>query len=304
MVDVEFAILAERRPQPCQQPNSITVDRSVSASAAAARAGCRWDGGNNPEQTDFVSVRNLVRACPPGLQRFVLTTSAGVERSGQFPFSILNLFGALQLLGLTYQRIWRGWWLPVGLRPQGSSAACVAAAVGRRCCRQPATSLLPPAFPPSASCSCCPPPRLSWRAGVLKYKRMGEQELEASGLPYTIVRPNRLTDGGWVTSLSRVGKGVLHGVWIDGSLQSAVLLVLAASAPAAHLLTRLPVCLLSPPASAPLAAPPLHAGPYTSYDINTLIKNTSGKHQDVTLSLKDNLQGEASRIAGTLAPLV
>lgn len=53
----------------------------------------RWDGGNNPEQTDFVSVRNLVRACPASLKRFVLTTSAGVERSGQFPFSILNLFG-------------------------------------------------------------------------------------------------------------------------------------------------------------------------------------------------------------------
>lgn len=33
--------------------------------------------------------------------------------------------------------------------------------------------------------------------GVLKYKRMAEQELEGSGLPYVIVRPNRLTDGGW-----------------------------------------------------------------------------------------------------------
>lgn len=41
-----------------------------------------------------MSVRNLVHACPPSLKRFVLTTSAGVERSGQFPFSILNLFGA------------------------------------------------------------------------------------------------------------------------------------------------------------------------------------------------------------------
>jgi hypothetical protein len=40
-------------------------------------------------------------------------------------------------------------------------------------------------------------------AGVLKYKRMAEQELEKSGLPYTIVRPNRLTDGGW-----GVGRGV------------------------------------------------------------------------------------------------
>ena len=60
-------------------------------------APCRWDGDNGPEQTDFVSVRNLVRACPRDLKRFVLTTSAGVERSGQFPFVILNLFGALRL---------------------------------------------------------------------------------------------------------------------------------------------------------------------------------------------------------------
>lgn len=52
-----------------------------------------WDGGNNPEQTDFVSVRNLVAACPKSLKRFTLTTSAGVERSGQFPFFILNAFG-------------------------------------------------------------------------------------------------------------------------------------------------------------------------------------------------------------------
>ena len=38
-------------------------------------------------------------------------------------------------------------------------------------------------------------------------------------------------------------------------------------------------------------------GPYTSYDLNTLLKNTSGSRQDVQLSLKDDLKGEASRIA-------
>lgn len=58
------------------------------------RPTCRWDGGNGPEQTDFLSVRNLIRACPPALRRFVLTTSAGVERFDKFPFVILNLFGA------------------------------------------------------------------------------------------------------------------------------------------------------------------------------------------------------------------
>ncbi|GAB4820052.1 hypothetical protein N2152v2_007098 [Parachlorella kessleri] len=121
----------------------------------------RWDGGNGPEQTDFVSVRNLIQACSPSsVKRFVLTTSAGVQRYNQLPFSILNLFG------------------------------------------------------------------------VLKYKRRGEQELEQSGLTYTIMRPNRLTDG-----------------------------------------------------------------PYTSYDLNTLLKGTAGVRQDVQLSLKDDLQGETSRIA-------
>jgi uncharacterized protein YbjT (DUF2867 family) len=31
--------------------------------------------------------------------------------------------------------------------------------------------------------------------GVLKFKRKGEQTLMASGLPYTVLRPGRLTDG-------------------------------------------------------------------------------------------------------------
>ena len=120
----------------------------------------RWDGGNNPEQTDYIGVKNLIESTPSSIKRFILTTSAGVERSNQFPFIILNAFG------------------------------------------------------------------------VLKYKRMAEQVLEASGLPYTIIRPNRLTDG-----------------------------------------------------------------PYTSYDLNTLLKGVSGERQDVFLSLRDDQVGETSRIA-------
>jgi len=68
--------------------------------------------------------------------------------------------------------------------------------------------------------------------GVLKYKKQAEELLERSGLPFTIFRPARLTDG-----------------------------------------------------------------PYTSYDLNTLLKGTSGSRQDVMLSLKDDQAGEASRIA-------
>lgn len=55
----------------------------------------RWTGNNGPEQTDYVAVKNLLAACPSSLQKLVYTSSAGVERSGQLPFSILNLAGAL-----------------------------------------------------------------------------------------------------------------------------------------------------------------------------------------------------------------
>ncbi len=69
-------------------------------------------------------------------------------------------------------------------------------------------------------------------AGVLKFKRQSEELLQQSGLPFTILRPGRLTDG-----------------------------------------------------------------PYTSYDLNTLLKATSGSRKDIQLSPRDDQQGEASRIA-------
>lgn len=67
--------------------------------------------------------------------------------------------------------------------------------------------------------------------GVLTFKRESEIALQDSGLPYTILRPSRLTDG-----------------------------------------------------------------PYTSYDLNTLLKGVAGSRKDVVLSPKDSLRGEASRI--------
>lgn len=136
------------------------VDAICCCTGTTAFPSKRWDGGNNPEQTDYVAVKNLIEATPASIKRFILTTSAGVERSNQFPFIILNAFG------------------------------------------------------------------------VLKYKRMAEKVLQASGLSYTIIRPNRLTDG-----------------------------------------------------------------PYTSYDLNTLLKGVSGERQDVILSLEDDQVGETSRIA-------
>ncbi|KAJ1427858.1 hypothetical protein SESBI_09240 [Sesbania bispinosa] len=67
--------------------------------------------------------------------------------------------------------------------------------------------------------------------GVLKYKKMGEDFLRSSGLPFTIIRPGRLTDG-----------------------------------------------------------------PYTSYDLNTLLKATAGQRRAVLIGQGDKLVGEASRI--------
>lgn len=60
---------------------------------------CRWAGGG-PEQTDFVATTALIRNSPETVSRFVLTSSVGVDRSGQLPFSILNLFGMLTLANL------------------------------------------------------------------------------------------------------------------------------------------------------------------------------------------------------------
>ncbi|CAA7015251.1 unnamed protein product [Microthlaspi erraticum] len=67
--------------------------------------------------------------------------------------------------------------------------------------------------------------------GVLKYKKMGEDFLRESGLPFTIIRPGRLTDG-----------------------------------------------------------------PYTSYDLNTLLKATAGERRAVVIGQGDKLVGEVSRL--------
>lgn len=67
--------------------------------------------------------------------------------------------------------------------------------------------------------------------GVLKFKKMGEEFLQSSGIAFTIIRPGRLMDG-----------------------------------------------------------------PYTSYDLNTLLKATAGTRRAVLIGQGDELVGEASRI--------
>ncbi|XP_062215575.1 sanguinarine reductase [Phragmites australis] len=67
--------------------------------------------------------------------------------------------------------------------------------------------------------------------GVLKYKKMAEDFVRNSGIPFTIIRPGRLTDG-----------------------------------------------------------------PYTSYDLNTLLKATAGERRAVVIGQGDKLVGEVSRL--------
>ncbi|CAA7388772.1 unnamed protein product [Spirodela intermedia] len=67
--------------------------------------------------------------------------------------------------------------------------------------------------------------------GVLKFKKMGEDFVRSSGLPFTIIRAGRLTDG-----------------------------------------------------------------PYTSYDLNTLLKATAGERRAVIIGQGDKLVGEVSRL--------
>ncbi len=135
------------------------IDATISCLGTTAFPSTRWWGGNNPENTDYLGNQNLINVMPPNLKRFILVSSVGVERSDQFPYKILNLFG------------------------------------------------------------------------VLDYKLKAENILKSSGLPYTIIRPGRLTDG-----------------------------------------------------------------PYTSYDLNTLIKATSGNRKKIIVGQGDKLLGETSRI--------
>ncbi len=89
------------------------------------------------------------------------------------------------------------------------------------------------------------------------------------------------------------GLGVRAGrprhAWEQHAAPKAQQLVTCLTPPAQLLAAGCTLCALSTPTG---------AGPYTSYDINTLLRNTSGSRQDITLSPKDDLMGETSRIAG------
>lgn len=55
----------------------------------------RWKGGNTPKAIDDEAVTRIAKAAPSSVKRIVLLTSVGVNRTGEMPFLILNLFGVL-----------------------------------------------------------------------------------------------------------------------------------------------------------------------------------------------------------------
>ena len=185
---------------------SFTQQADGRSRGSPERCVLRWKGGK-PEETDLVSFRNLLGALPQGLKRVIFTSSAGVERQGSFPYVILNLFGT-----------------PPATEQWSIRASCTSS--------KQADCMLKPVGHAELVLKCNSRCRLHRAPGVLKYKRQAEQLLEASGLPFVLLRPGRLTDG-----------------------------------------------------------------PYTSYDLNTLLQATAGSRQDVQLSAAETQNGEASRIA-------
>ena len=157
---LELVVADTRTRSSLSQDVVSGLDGVICCTGTTAFPSSRWAGDNGPEQTDAVGVGHLVDAVAahsPRLQRFVLVSSVGVLRTGQLPFSILNL------------------------------------------------------------------------GGVLTAKAKGEAALQRSGLPWTILRPGRLTDG-----------------------------------------------------------------PYTSYDLNTLLKATAETRRKPQLALDDTLTPQES----------
>lgn len=71
------------------------VDAVVCTTGTTAFPSKRWHGGNGPRTTDLDGNLNLINAAPRGLGRYLLVTSAGVERQPNFPWCVLNLWGVL-----------------------------------------------------------------------------------------------------------------------------------------------------------------------------------------------------------------
>ncbi|CAI5981928.1 unnamed protein product [Closterium sp. NIES-65] len=208
-----------------RKPGTISPALFAGISAAIVCVGTtafpskRWDGDNGPEQTDYVGVKNLLAALPRDSPASSLshqpassvTTSCPTPFIQFLPFLLFpspqppqppprppDYIGVKNLLAAL---------------PKDLSRIVFVSSAGVERYNQLPYSILN-------------------LFGVLKYKKMAEDLVKSSGIPYTILRPGRLTDG-----------------------------------------------------------------PYTSYDLNTLLKATAGMRKAVEVKRgSDTLSGETSRV--------
>jgi len=76
----------------CQGAKAVVI--SVGTTAFPTM---KWRGGNTPQAIDQVAVERIASAlsAQESVEKVVLVTSVGVERTGEMPFLILNAFGVL-----------------------------------------------------------------------------------------------------------------------------------------------------------------------------------------------------------------
>ena len=71
--------------------NAVVISVGTTAFPTA-----KWKGGNTPEAIDKIAVSRIAKILQlASIKKVVLVTSVGVERTGEMPFLILNLFGVL-----------------------------------------------------------------------------------------------------------------------------------------------------------------------------------------------------------------
>ena len=86
--------------------SGASVRGVIDCTGTTAFPSTRWQGGGGPSDTSVI-VSNLVAAAiaTSTVKRYVFVSSIGVERRGDFPFSILNLFGALEHKAIGESRV-------------------------------------------------------------------------------------------------------------------------------------------------------------------------------------------------------
>ena len=91
-VDVVQESVQDIQTKACQGVSGMVISVGTTAFPTA-----KWKNGNTPDAIDHLAVAKLVQAAAatPTMKRVLLVTSIGVERTSDFPFVILNLFGVL-----------------------------------------------------------------------------------------------------------------------------------------------------------------------------------------------------------------